>query len=50
MKDESNLPIVLQTINPNEQKDVVARYLSTNEWADIVTELEREVGGELPTI
>jgi hypothetical protein len=29
--DESNLPIVLRTINPNERRDVVARYLSTDE-------------------
>src|SRR5580692_8111349 len=29
--DESNLPIILQTINPNERRDVVARYLSTDE-------------------
>jgi hypothetical protein len=44
--DESNLPIVLRTINPNERRDVVARYLSTDERADIVAELERDVGGE----
>jgi hypothetical protein len=48
--DESNLPIILQTINPNERRDVVARYLSTDERADIVTELERDIGGEPPTI
>jgi hypothetical protein len=48
--DESNLPIVLRTINPNERRDVVARYLSTDEQADIVTELERDVGGEPSTI
>jgi hypothetical protein len=29
--DESNLPIILRTINPSEQRDVVARYLSTDE-------------------
>src|SRR5580693_3716667 len=44
--DESNLPIVLRTINPHEQRDVIARYLSTDERADIVAELERDVGGE----
>jgi hypothetical protein len=44
--DESNLPIILRTINPHERRDVVARYLSTDEWADIVAELERDVGGE----
>jgi hypothetical protein len=36
--DESNLPIVLCTINPNDRKDVVLRYLSTDEQADIVAE------------
>jgi hypothetical protein len=44
--DESNLPIILHTINPRERRDVVARYLSTDERADIVAELERDVGGE----
>jgi hypothetical protein len=48
--DESNLPIILRTINPNERRDVVARYLSTDKQADIVTELEHDVGGEPPTI
>jgi hypothetical protein len=48
--DESNLPIVLQTIKPDDWKDVVLRYLSTDERAKIVAELEREVGGEPPTI
>jgi hypothetical protein len=48
--DESNLPIVLRTINPNDRKDVVLRYLSTDECAEIVAELERDVGGEPPTI
>jgi hypothetical protein len=48
--DESNLPIVLRTINPNEQKDVIARYLSTDKRADIVVELECKMGGEPPTI
>jgi hypothetical protein len=48
--DESNLPIVLRTINPNDRKDVVLRYLSTDECAEIVAELEREVGGEPPII
>jgi hypothetical protein len=48
--DESNLPIVLRTINPNNRKDVVLRYLSTDERAKIVAELEHEVGGEPPTI
>jgi hypothetical protein len=28
----------------------VARYLSTDERANIVTELERDIGGEPPTI
>jgi hypothetical protein len=48
--DESNLPIVLRTINPRDRKDVILRYLSTDECAEIVQELEREVGGEPPTI
>jgi hypothetical protein len=48
--DESNLPIVLRTINPNDRKDVVLRYLSTNEHTEIVKELERDIGGEPPTI
>jgi hypothetical protein len=48
--DESNLPVVLQTINPNDQKDIVLRYLSTNERMEIVAELEQEVGGEPPMI
>jgi hypothetical protein len=48
--DESNLPIVLRTINPNDRREVVARYLSTDEHANIVAELERDVGGEPPTI
>jgi hypothetical protein len=48
--DESNLPIVLHTINPNNRKDVVLRYLSTNECTEILAELEREVGGEPPII
>jgi hypothetical protein len=48
--DESNLPIVLRTINPSNRKDVVLRYLSTDERAEIVAELEREVGGEPPMI
>jgi hypothetical protein len=48
--DESNLPIVLRTINPNDRKDVVLRYLSTDERAEIVAELEWETGGEPPTI
>jgi hypothetical protein len=38
--DESNLLIVLRTINPNERKDIVLRYLSTDERAEIVKELE----------
>jgi hypothetical protein len=46
--DESNLPIVLRTINPNERRDVVAQYLSTDERADIVVELECDIGGEPP--
>jgi hypothetical protein len=50
MGDESNLPIILRTINPHERKDVVLQYLSTDERADICTELEHEVGGEPPTI
>jgi hypothetical protein len=48
--DESNLPIVLRTINPRDRKDVVLRYLSTDECAEIVQELEQEVGGEPSTI
>jgi hypothetical protein len=48
--DESNLLIVLHTINPNNRKDVVLRYLSTDKCTEIVAELEQEVGGELPTI
>jgi hypothetical protein len=44
--DESNLPIVLRTINPHERKDIVAQYLSTDKRADIVAELECDVGGE----
>jgi hypothetical protein len=48
--DESNLPIVLRTINPSNRKDIVLRYLSTDERIDIVAELEREVGGEPPAI
>jgi hypothetical protein len=48
--DESNLPIVLRTINPHDRKDVVLRYLSTDERVEIVQELEREVGGEPPII
>jgi hypothetical protein len=48
--DESNLPIVLRTINPSNRKDVVLRYLSTDERAEIVAKLEREVGGEPPMI
>jgi hypothetical protein len=44
--DESNLPIILRTINPHNRRDVVARYLSTDERADIVAELECDVGGE----
>jgi hypothetical protein len=48
--DESNLPIVLCTINPNNQKDVILRYLSTDKCAEIVAELKQEVGGEPPTI
>jgi hypothetical protein len=48
--DESNLPIVLRTINPSDQKDIVLQYLSTNKRAEIVKELERDVGGEPPII
>jgi hypothetical protein len=48
--DENNLPIVLRTINPHEKKEVVLRYLSTDERDSIVAELERTVGGELPAI
>jgi hypothetical protein len=48
--DESNLPIVLCTINPNDRKDVGLRYLSTDERTEIVAELERDVGGEPLTI
>jgi hypothetical protein len=48
--DESNLPIVLRTVNPHDRKEVVLRYLSTDERTEIVKELEREVGGKPPTI
>jgi hypothetical protein len=48
--DESNLPIVLRTINPHDRKDVVLRYLSTDERTEIVKELEQEVSGEPPVI
>jgi hypothetical protein len=48
--DESNLPIVLRTINPKDRKDVVLRYLSTDKHTEIVKELERNVGGEPPII
>jgi hypothetical protein len=48
--DESNLPIVLRTINPHNRKDVVLRYLSTDERMEIVNELERDVGGKPPVI
>jgi hypothetical protein len=48
--DESNLPVVLHTINPGKRKDVIARYLLTDERSEIIAELEREVGGEPPTI
>ena len=48
--DEANLPIILRTIKPNSPRDVIVRYLSTEEREDIVQELEREVGGEPPTI
>jgi hypothetical protein len=48
--DESNLPIILRTINPHDRKDVVLRYLSTDEHAEIVQELEQEVGSEPPII
>jgi hypothetical protein len=48
--DESNLPIVLRMINPNDRKDIVLRYLSTDEQENIVAELERKVGGEPPII
>jgi hypothetical protein len=48
--DESNLPIVLRTINPHDRKDIVLRYLSTDEHTEIVKELERDVGGEPPII
>jgi hypothetical protein len=48
--DESNLPIILRTINPQDRKDIVLRYLSTDERAEIVQELEREVSGEPPII
>ena len=48
--DEANLPIILRTIKPNSPRDVIVRYLSTEEREDITRELEREVGGEPPTI
>src|SRR5580693_3830841 len=48
--DESNLPIILRTIKPNDRRDVVAQYLSIDERADIITEQERDVGGELSII
>jgi hypothetical protein len=44
--DESNLPIILCTIKPSKRRDIVARYLSTDEQAGIVAELECDVGGE----
>ena len=44
--DEANLPIILRTIKPNSARDVIVRYLSTEDREDIVRELEREVGGE----
>jgi hypothetical protein len=48
--DERNLPIVLRTINPHDKKEVILRYLSTDERDSIVAELERTVGGEPPAI
>jgi hypothetical protein len=48
--DESNLPIVLRTINPHDRREVIVRYLSTDERENIVAELEHEVGGEPPAI
>ena len=48
--DEANLPIVLRTIKPSHPRDVIVRYLSTEEREDIVQELEREAGGEPPAI
>ena len=48
--DEANLPIILRTIKPNSPRDVIVRYLSTEEREDIVRELEQEVGGEPSTI
>ena len=48
--DEANLPIVLRTIKPSHPRDVIVRYLSTEEREDIVRELEQEVGGEPPAI
>jgi hypothetical protein len=48
--DESNLPVILRTINPSERRDIVVRYLSTDKRADIVAELECDVRGEPPII
>ena len=50
MIDKANLPIILRTIKPNSPREVIVRYLSTEEREDILQELEREVGGEPSTI
>jgi hypothetical protein len=48
--DEKNLPIILRTINPNDKKDVIMRYLSTETREDIVAQLEKVSHTESPTI
>jgi hypothetical protein len=48
--DEKQIPIVLCTINPLKPRDIVVRYLTTNEQIDIVAELEKDCGHKLPTI
>jgi hypothetical protein len=48
--DEKQLPIILRTINPTKPRDVILHYLSTDEREKIVAELQKECGGEPPTI
>jgi hypothetical protein len=48
--DEKQLPIVLRTINPTKPREVVVRYLSTDERENIVAELQEQCSGEPPTI
>ena len=40
--DEDNLPVVLKTIRPTDQRDVLAHYLSTETRKDIVDQLQEE--------